>query len=292
MSDYTHGECAICHERHNFLMTLHGEAGGPSCCLMCKGKWHAEHGRRRKLGRIVIRAIMAFLDGGGRVQDIDYLKLAAFGSDLFAVDPLGYLAGTTQAKDEVIELTSELLADTLRLVHPDVHPPERRELAHRVAQGLLALQPFVFPAPKPKPVKSAPPPQSTQPRNGSASGFQTIHEKPLRYPCPECADSIPSFYCTACRTEFDRRNQAERDRQAEMRREARKRRKARRRNVCAACKETFTGKRKDARFCSAKCRQRAHRQSSQLSGGVTVDPTFIRDAGPDASLSDPTPPAT
>jgi hypothetical protein len=32
-----------------------------------------------------------------------------------------------------------------------MHPPERQELAERVAKELLALKPFVFPAPKPKP---------------------------------------------------------------------------------------------------------------------------------------------
>jgi len=40
-------------------MALHGKNGGPMCCLLRSGKWHAEHGRRRHLGRIVIRAMMA-----------------------------------------------------------------------------------------------------------------------------------------------------------------------------------------------------------------------------------------
>jgi hypothetical protein len=272
MSVYSEGECAICHQCHEFLMALHGDAGGPPCCLSCRGKWHAQHGKRRRLGRIVIRAISAFLEGGGRLQDIDSLKLAALGSDFFAVDPLGYLTGTTQAKDEVIELTSELLADTLKLVHPDMHPPERREQAHRVTQGLLALQPFVFPAPKPKPIERAPPAPSTQPRNGSTSGGEATHQKPLRYPCPECADSIPMFYCSVCRAEFDRRNQAERERQATLRRNARKRRRALQRDVCAACKEIFTGKRKDARCCSAKCRQRVHRRGRDRAAGLPSSP--------------------
>ena len=65
--------------------------------------------------------------------------------------------GIASFNDADIELTSELLADALRLTHPDCHPPERQELAHRVTQGLLALQPFVFPASKPKLKKPAKP---------------------------------------------------------------------------------------------------------------------------------------
>ena len=91
---------------------------------------------------------MAFLDGGGDYNHVDKLKIAAIGHEHFGLDPLGYLVGIASTKNEVIELTSEVLADTLKLTHPDHHPPERQELAHRVTQALLALQPFVFPAPK------------------------------------------------------------------------------------------------------------------------------------------------
>jgi hypothetical protein len=50
------------------------------------------------------------------------------------LDPLGYLGGAA-ANGENIELTSELLAGAIKLAHPDLHPPERRDLAHRVTPG-------------------------------------------------------------------------------------------------------------------------------------------------------------
>jgi hypothetical protein len=148
MSPYSHGTCAICKERHDFLMALHGEKGGPMCCLLCSGKWHAEHGKRRRLGRIVLRAMQAFLEAGG--SRIDLTKLAdtagfqglnAFGS--FGIqeitDPLGYLAGVAATKDEVIELTSEVLDDTIKLAQLVVtpwRPHEQYPLARRTASSM------------------------------------------------------------------------------------------------------------------------------------------------------------
>jgi len=35
-------------------------------------------------------------------------------------------------------------------------------------------------------------------------------------------------------------------------------------NLCAVCETAFTPKRKDARFCSNKCRQAAHRNKRDL----------------------------
>jgi hypothetical protein len=90
--EFSQGRCAIC-DKHDVLTPLHGDDGGPGCCLLCRGKWHAEHGRRRKLGRIAIRAMKAFIDGGGRYEDFDKLKTAAISSDWLDLDPLGYLAG-------------------------------------------------------------------------------------------------------------------------------------------------------------------------------------------------------
>ena len=154
----TSGECPGCGER-SLLMPLHGGKGGPLRCPLCVGAWNAEHGRRRRTGRIVIRAMMAFLDAGGCSQDIDKLKNSAqFGDSGFlgglhiaeVSDPLGYMADIAKLDGADVDLTSELLADVLSLTHPDHHPPEREELARRVTQQLLALQPFVFPAPKPK----------------------------------------------------------------------------------------------------------------------------------------------
>jgi len=105
---------------------LHGEKGGAMCCLTCVGAWHAEHGRRRNRGRVAIRAMMGFLDAGGRVVDLENLKLTAMVKDVAAFD-IDYLHGVANSADEVIELTLELLTDVLTLVHPDKHPPEQRD---------------------------------------------------------------------------------------------------------------------------------------------------------------------
>jgi len=68
--------CESCGE-HSFLIPLHGGKGGPLRCPLCVGKWNAEHGRRRRTGRIVIRAMKAFFDAGGKYDDIDKLKTSA-----------------------------------------------------------------------------------------------------------------------------------------------------------------------------------------------------------------------
>ena len=260
MSTYIHANCTIC-GKHSYVTPLHGDKGGPPCCLLCAGEWHAKHGRRIRLGRIVIRAMNAYQDGGGDWRDLDKLKLSAMGTD-FGLDPLGYLADTAAATGEVIELTSELLADAIQLVHPDQHPPERQELAHRVTQGLLALQPFVFPAPKPEP---APVPSSE--RHGSFEGCSETHKKAVTYPCKNCADTVPYYYCDTCRAEWDSRQEKERERENAKRRKWYAERKAtlaraRPPTICATCGEKFKGKRTDARFCSDACRQRAHRSKS------------------------------
>jgi hypothetical protein len=256
--------------KHDHLRPLHGDNGGPLCCILCIGKWHGEHGRRRKLGRIVIRAIAAYLEGGGNPQDRNKLWCTAIGRNLnlnlgvstigLDLDPLGYLDGVAGSKGENIDLTSELLADAIKLAHPDLHPPERRDLAHRVTQGLLALQPFTFPAPKPrKPVPSSgpsPPTAENEPLKPP--------NKPPRYPCADCACHSPRFYCDACKAEWNRRRDGEREyaRARQRRRyEVRKQRRSMTKlaPTCATCGKRFKGKRADARFCSATCRQRAHR---------------------------------
>ena len=153
MLDATHSWCAKC-KQHGLLFPLHGEKGGPMVCLTCRGAWHAEHGKRRNRGRVVIRAIKTFIDGGGPIKDIvDKLKFAAIAHDWFgdAADSLGYLDSAAKISDEIIEPTSELLNEAIALTHPDKHPPERREQATRVTQKLTELRPFVFPALQPKP---------------------------------------------------------------------------------------------------------------------------------------------
>jgi hypothetical protein len=263
----TEGTCDGCQRRALFA-PLHGpEKGGPLRCYVCAGAWHAEHGRRRKMGRVIILAIKAFVAGGGSWDDVDKLKTTAhlgdFGKSFgMTIDPLGYMAETVNTANETVLLTSELLAAALRLVHPDAHPPERRELATRVTQQLLALQPFVFPAVETPPVE----PYRPSARDGSLKVATERLKEPLRerYPCPDCASTVPLDYCTACRAEFEKRRREERERDATKQRKwyaARKARQSRwkRPTLYAACGQPVQGKRKDARFCSAACRQRAHR---------------------------------
>jgi hypothetical protein len=266
----TEGECAGC-GRRALLVPLHGrEKGGPLRCFICAGQWQAEHGRRRTLGRVVIRTMKAYIAGGGSWKDMDRLvQTALLDSDTFGLaiessiaDPLGNLAETAKTAAETILLTSELLADAVRLTHPDAQPPERRELANRVTQELLALQPFTFPAPNQKPVTPYEPSRET---HLTKYRSETLTEPSgSRYPCADCAPTVPLFYCTACRAEWERRCQVERERERPKQREWYARRKARlamgkRPNSCAACGNEVRGKRKDARFCSAACRQKAHR---------------------------------
>jgi hypothetical protein len=56
-------------------MPLHGDKGGPLFCRLCAGARHAEHGRRHKAGRVVIKAMNAYLEAGGRWIDFDKLKI-------------------------------------------------------------------------------------------------------------------------------------------------------------------------------------------------------------------------
>jgi hypothetical protein len=241
------GLCAVCNKR-DYLTPLHGDNGGPMCCLLCKGSWHAEHGRRRRTGRIVIRALKAYEEAGGKWNDFDKLKLSAATGLFRGLDPLGYLADTADTIDETVDLTSELLNDTLSLVHPDKHPPERRELAQRVTQRLLALKPFVFPAPpKPKPVE----PVTAKPSKISKDETDAVPIKNVTYPCKECADTTPYFYCKPCRTEYERRQQEETERRRAKHRRWYAQRKARR--------EAFGLK--AARKANTEPRQRNSRQS-------------------------------
>jgi len=260
------GYCAICKsDSQKVVVSLHGDQGGPLVCHICSGKWHAEHGRKRKAGRVVIRAIKAYEDAGGKWHDIDKLKIStlhrSFGG-FDGLDPLGYMADAINTDGETVDLTAELLDDAIALTHPDRHPPERREIAKSVTQELLALKPFAFPKPEPKPV----PPPITAPCNESIKVPRRDFKEPLQpsYPCKECKSTIPMLYCTPCRAEFDKRYKIERDHLNAKQREQYARRKARKawrhpKTCCAACGAEFKGKRKDAKFCSSACRQKAHR---------------------------------
>ena len=257
--------CAICQKRE-YLIRLHGDKGGPRCCFLCAGAWHAKHGKRRILGRVAIRAMSAFLDAGGSVEDLDKLKLSALGLDVCGfddlIDPLGYMAGVTKSDSGEIILTTELLDGAIKLAHPDMHPPERAEMATRVSAELRALKPFTFPASKPKAVpdpSSPPKPTPKKPKDQTA---------PQQYPCAECKDTVPYYYCDICGAEYDARHKSELAAEAAKRRKARERRKARRPATSSAwrCGTAFKGKRTDARFCSDLCRQRAHRVVTDRSG--------------------------
>ena len=257
----TVGSCEKC-GKQELISPLHGDRGGPSFCIRCGMDWHGEHGRRRNAGRIVIKAMKAYFEAGGQFNDIQKLKLAATGSfgdyDMRAIT-LGYDADNTGAT--IPDLTTELLKNVLALVHPDHQPPERRELAIRVTQELNSLKPYVFPAPKPaQPLVSTP-----EPRDGFFKGSSGTCKKPSQvYPCEDCADHIPKYYCTACKAEFDRRWMAEREHGRAKQREQYKRRKMRREwrrpELSCICGAKFKPKRADSKHCSAKCKQKAYRQ--------------------------------
>jgi len=221
--------CGKCGKHNTLLAALHGERGGPIMCLNCGLDWHAEYGRRRKAGRIVVKAIKLYFDAGGKFTDIDKLKLAASGIDLhgpYEPDTIGTQVG---------DITSELLEATVRLTHPDKHPPDRQDEAHRVTQELLALKPFTFPAPKAKPA-------TPRPRDACAPVQPRTDSKPLRleFPCELCADQIPHYYCAACKTEWEKRLEAKSERERAKQRHWRKQRRRialafRDKTTCAMC---------------------------------------------------------
>ena len=274
------------------MTPLHGDKGGPRCCFMCAGAWHAKNTKKRNIGRIVVRAMLAFMDAGGTAADIIKLKDTALlssigfgGADVATLcDPLGYLHGIAKANDkEEVLLTTELLTDAIRLAHPDMHPPERQDLAHRTSQKLIALQPFVFPAPKPKPA---------MPVTATTRGHEGTAQKPLHdvYPCPECRATKPPFYCDACKKTWAAGQQKERDREKAQRRrwyENRKRRLEMRKGPmrCACCEGLFKGKRRDSKFCSDRCRQQAHRAVTDKTR-VSEKPTNSRDKTASRAVTD------
>jgi hypothetical protein len=105
------------------------------CCLLCIGKWHAEHGRRRRLGRIVIRAMVAFLAGGGKSDDVNKLMLSAIAGDIGgARSRSARLHGRHSSHQRRDRRPHVRLADTLKLTHSDHHPPERAEPNGRSAR--------------------------------------------------------------------------------------------------------------------------------------------------------------
>ncbi len=223
---------------------------------------HAKHTRRRGSVGIVIKAMRLYLDkaASSLTWTIQAEHSACVARHQQHSDLLG-LGDTIEPTFR--DIITELLTDVLQLVHPDKHPPERRELATRVTQELLALQPFVFPAPKPKPIRPVAPP-----RDGSSKSPRETPKDPSRpaYPCELCADTVPYYYCHACEAEWDKRREAEREQERAKQRAQYARRQARKRSwrapkLCAAgCGAPVEANRKDARYCSPACRQRAHRR--------------------------------
>jgi hypothetical protein len=259
------GECGT----STWVVPLHGPKGGPPRCFMCAGAWNAKHTRRRKWGRIIVKAMKMYEKEGGAWRDFDKMKLAASPFPFsafpeFEADTIG---------TEVGDITAELLADTLQLTHPDRHPPERRELAQRVTQELLALKPFVFPAPKPEPPKPMPP---QEPRDASVKDVRQTLKDLSRYPCEDCATEVPRDYCDACRAEWEKRQAADLDRERKKVREQYARRRARRKKwqkpvLCAACGTKVEANRRDAKFCSPACRQKHHRQHKGVTAPSSLD---------------------
>jgi hypothetical protein len=292
---FAYGTCQQC-QKHGLLIPLHGERGGASMCQVCAGEWHAKYGRKRQRGSVVIRAIKAFLAEGGEDEEVRKLMLEASAGELLDIGPIGYMAGAVKEDDTVIEMTSELLDDTLRLAHPDSHPPERYELANAVTRALLALKPFVFPAAKPavkpKPVAAASGDDDASGADDAsgdddASGadddansyFQKTSDllkKALAYPCPECRSMPPVFYCDACKAEYQLRKERERARYNAKQRKLYARRTQRGallEATCAECEKPFKAKRKDARFCCNACRQRAHQHGRSAVKTAKLDRT-------------------
>jgi hypothetical protein len=269
---FRHVYCEIC-DKHDYCRPLHGDRGGPLCCLSCAGKWEAEHRPRQRARRVLVKALKAYGAAGGSVfgHDFDKLKLTATSDNLF---------GDDTAAADFSDLTTELLTATLALVHPDKHPPERRAEAQRITQELLALKPFVFPAPEPEPT----PKSKARSKRSDADDDPGKHlSNALDYPCNDCCDTVPILYCTACRAEYDKREKKEfEQRTAKQRAEYARRREAlltrRPPVICFVCLKEFRSKRSDARFCSERCRQQAHRKAPVTDkNSTTNEHSFNRD---------------
>lgn len=260
------GTCPKCSRHGVLLIPLHGEKGGRLLCMDCV----IDHGRRRRFGRAVLRNMLLFLKAGGTTAMLGKLQSTAALASLGIADETAtaFLPGYNLGDADPGELTLELLNDAIQLAHPDWHPPERKGFAGRVTAGLTALKPYTPPAPKP-----------SAPRNGSAKQQRTENAEPSPksppYPCALCVDVKPADYCAACSAVHQERDKAERDRNAKRLAEKCEKRRARQRQLrgyrrdwkhecgkkpeCPTCHKSFTPKRADAIYCSAKCRQAAFR---------------------------------
>ncbi len=224
--------CARCNRPAPLLVALHGDRGGPDVCIDCQDTVLREAKQRRR----------------DKPKGSADLEAALQGELAFAVKG---------------EIDSDLFTDVLALTHPDGHPPERQEMATRVTARLTELRPYL---------KLHPPKKD---RHEPLSELAvSVHEfvTSFRYPCEICTYTVPALYCDKCRTRWECDQQKERGRENAYRRNLRARRKrieeeygAVPRVDCAApgCDVKFTPKRSDQRFCSATCRQRAHRKETK-----------------------------
>jgi hypothetical protein len=140
----------------------------------------------------------------------------------------------------------------------------------------------VFPAPKPEP-----PPVYSPPRDDSFKSRRATHKEPSRsaYPCELCAETVPYFYCDPCKAEYRKRQEEAAARRRAKNREqyaVRQMRKRRRQppKLCAAdgCTTRVEANRKDAKFCSAKCRVRAYRQRVTACSSIRTGTARSRNA--------------
>ena len=134
-------------------------------------------------------------------------------------------------------------------------------MAQRVTAELLAIKPYVFPAPKPEP-------KPVYASDASTKKPRDEFSKPSKpsYPCELCAGAVPVDYCHTCKAEWDRRKEEEREREEKKRLERNTRQRQRysrykrRSGVthCSNCGGEVRAKRKDAKYCCAACRQKAY----------------------------------
>jgi hypothetical protein len=209
---------------------LHGTKGGPLLCIDCRFKWDEEDKRERRRKIDVVEGFGFKIDG---------LKL-----------------------DEPCYLTTETLEDAIFLTHPDRHPVERKAIAERATKELLALRGYTRPRPAPKPA-----PTVTDNQGDRGDTLKSRNALKPKY-CEACFLTVPFYYCDACREKWEAEQrpikEAERrkmDRQNERARQHRKKQRldAIGHRKCPSCGTLFDG-RKDAKFCSSRCRQKAHRR--------------------------------
>jgi len=108
----------------------------------------------------------------------------------------------------------------------------RIEAGLKLTAGLLALEPYGVPTPDAAPKTRLPL------GHRSAKVARCDNQKPLRptYPCEDCANLVPYYYCDACRATWDDRQRAERERINAKQRERRaRRREMKRPALCATC---------------------------------------------------------